>query len=94
MKKIKSGIAYVSRMREKINTYTIPRGISEDKNVFTKPRHRRENNITVDFKETEFKTVHCIKLAQDKPHWRVLSDYQLPKYESNSCNARALIIYG
>jgi hypothetical protein len=30
MKKLKSGIAYVSRIWKKMNTYTIPCGISEN----------------------------------------------------------------
>jgi hypothetical protein len=53
---------HVTRMEEMRNVYEIVVGKSERKRELSTPRHRWEDNIILDVKETECEVVQCIRL--------------------------------
>jgi hypothetical protein len=59
-------------MEEKRNAYSILVGKPEGKRPLGRPRHRWENNIKVDLRETGWGGMDWIDLAQDRNQWRVL----------------------
>jgi hypothetical protein len=63
---------HVAHTEEVRNAYAIFVGIPEGKRPFGKLRRRWEENIKMDFRETEWEGVDCIHLAQDKGQWRAL----------------------
>ena len=47
-------------------------GKSEGKRPLERPRHRLEDNITLDLQDVEWSGIDCIDLDQDRDRWRVL----------------------
>jgi hypothetical protein len=47
-------------------------GKPEGKKPLARPRRRREDNIRMDMRETEWKSVDWIHLAQDTDQWRAV----------------------
>jgi hypothetical protein len=47
-------------------------GKSEGKRPLGRPRHRREGNIRIGFRETGWEGVDWMHLAQDREQWRTL----------------------
>jgi hypothetical protein len=54
------------------NAYRILPGKPEVTRPSGRPRRRREDNIRMDVRETEWKVVDEMHLAQDRDQWRVL----------------------
>jgi hypothetical protein len=44
-------------------------GEREGKKPLGRPRHRWEDNMRMDLRETEWESVGCMHLAQDKDQW-------------------------
>jgi hypothetical protein len=59
-------------MVEKKNAYRILVAKPEGKRSHETPRHRRENNIEIDLRETGWGDMEWIHLAQDRDKWRAL----------------------
>jgi hypothetical protein len=57
---------------ENKNAYRILVGKPEGKRPLGRPRHRRVDNIKIDYRETEWDGMDWIKLAQDRDDSRVL----------------------
>jgi hypothetical protein len=47
-------------------------GRPEGKRPFGRPRHRREDNIKMDLRETGIDGANWIQLAQDRVQWQAL----------------------
>jgi hypothetical protein len=56
------------------NSYKIVEGKPEGKIPLRRPRHRYEDNITLDIKETGCEGVEWIQLAQGKVQWCTLEN--------------------
>jgi hypothetical protein len=63
---------HVARMREKTKLYKVLVGKPEGKRPLGRPRHRWEDRIRMDLKETGLGVVDWIRLAQDRDRWRAL----------------------
>jgi hypothetical protein len=57
---------------EKRNMYKISVGKPEGKRLLRRPRHRWEDIIKMDFRETGMECVDWIHLAQNRDWWRAL----------------------
>jgi hypothetical protein len=57
-------------MGEKRNAYRILVGKPEGKKPLGRPRHRWENNIKMDSRETEWGGMDWTDVAQDRDNWR------------------------
>jgi hypothetical protein len=60
-------------MREKRNAYWILVGKLERKRLLGRPRHRWEDNITIDLRETRWGSVDWIDLTQGRGQWTTLA---------------------
>jgi hypothetical protein len=58
-------------MREMRSAYDILVGKPEGKRPLGRPRHRQEDNIRMDLRETEWESVDC-HLVQDRDQWQSL----------------------
>jgi hypothetical protein len=56
--------------REKCTGFLV--GKSEGKTTLVRPRHRWEDGIRMNFKETGWRSVEWIQLAQDRDRWRAV----------------------
>jgi hypothetical protein len=65
---------HVTRKREKRNAYRLLVGKPERKRPIGRPRHRWEDNITMDLGEVGWGDVDWIGLAKDRNRWRALVD--------------------
>jgi hypothetical protein len=63
---------HVARMGERRGLYRILVGKPEGKKPLGRPRHRWEDNITMDLQEVECEGVDWIELAQNRVRWRAL----------------------
>jgi hypothetical protein len=63
---------HVSRMGEERKVYKVLVGRLEGKRPLERPRHRREDGIRMDLRETGWGSVEWIQLAQDRDRWRAL----------------------
>jgi hypothetical protein len=59
-------------MGEERNVYRVLMGKPEGKKPFGRPRHRWEDGIRMDLRETGWGSVDWIKLAQDRYQWWAL----------------------
>jgi hypothetical protein len=59
-------------MGEERNVYRVLMGKPEGKRPLGRPRHRWENGIRIDLRETGWGSVDLIQLAQDRDRWRAL----------------------
>jgi hypothetical protein len=59
-------------MEDKRNPHMILVGKPEGKRPLRRPRHRWEDNITMDFREIGWGDVDWIDLAEDRDQWRAL----------------------
>jgi hypothetical protein len=59
-------------MEEMRNSYKTLVGKSEAKRRYGRPGSRLEDNIRMDLRETAWKYVDLIHLAQDKDQWQVV----------------------
>jgi hypothetical protein len=53
-------------------------GKPEGKRPLGRPRHRRVDNIIMDFREIGWDGMEWIELAQDREQWRVLVNLWVP----------------
>jgi hypothetical protein len=60
-------------MEEERKLYEVLVGKSEGKRPLGRARHRWENGIRMDLRETGLEGVDWIRLAQDRDWWRVVS---------------------
>jgi hypothetical protein len=60
-------------MEEERKLYEVLVGKSEGKRPLGRARHRWENGIRMDLRETGLEGVDWIRLAQDRDRWRVVS---------------------
>jgi len=69
-------VGYVACMEQMRNTYSILVGKCERKRPLGNHRHRWEGNIRMDLRlrETSWKGVEWIPLAQDRDQWWVLEN--------------------
>jgi hypothetical protein len=71
---IKSGrmrwAGHVAQMGEGRGVYRVFVGRSEGTRPLGRPKHRWEDNIKVDLRETGMDGAHWIQLAQDRVQWR------------------------
>jgi len=69
-------------MGDRRGVYMVLVGKSEGKRPLGRPRHRREDNIKMDFQEVEYGGMEWIKLHQDRDRWQALvnevMDLQVP----------------
>jgi hypothetical protein len=65
-------VGHVACIGEKRNAYMILVGKPEGKRPLERPRHRWEDNIKMDLRETERDVIDRIDLAQDWDQWRAL----------------------
>jgi hypothetical protein len=63
---------HVARMGEIRNAYRILLGKPGEKKPLRGPRHRWEDNIKIDLRETGWDCMDCINLAQDRDQLRAL----------------------
>jgi hypothetical protein len=63
---------HVAHMGEKRNVYRVLMGKPEGKRPHGKPRHRWEDGIRMDLRETGWGSVDWIQLVQDRDRWRAL----------------------
>jgi hypothetical protein len=63
---------HVVYMGERRGIYRDLVGKPKGKRPFERPRHRWEDNITMDLQEVVCGDMDCIKLAQDRDRWRAL----------------------
>jgi hypothetical protein len=61
---------HVARMGERRGVYRVLVGRPEGKRPLGRPRHRWEDNIKMDLRETGIDGANWIKLAQDRVQWR------------------------
>jgi hypothetical protein len=59
-------------MGEERKLYSVLVGMSEGKRPLGRPRHRWEDGIRMDLRESSWRSVEWIHLAQDKERWRTL----------------------
>jgi hypothetical protein len=57
-------------MWEKRNAYRILMGKPEEKRALGRPRHKWEDNIKMDLRETGWGGMDWIVLAQDRDQWK------------------------
>jgi hypothetical protein len=62
---------HVARMGEGRGVYKVLVGRPEGKRPLGRPRHRREDNIKLDLKETRIDGANWIQLAQGRVQWRI-----------------------
>jgi hypothetical protein len=62
-------VGHVARMEEGRDVYSVLVGRPEGKRPLGRPRHRWENNIKIDLRETEIDGVNWIRLAQNMVQW-------------------------
>jgi hypothetical protein len=60
---------HVAHMEEVRGAYNILVGKPEGRRPLGRPRHRWEDNISMDLREIEFGDVDWIHLAQDRDRW-------------------------
>jgi hypothetical protein len=63
---------HVARMGEERTVYRVLMGKPERKRPLGRSRHRWENGIRMDLRETGWESVDWIQLAQDRDRWRAL----------------------
>jgi hypothetical protein len=63
---------HVARMGEGRNVYRVLVGKPERKRPFERPRHRWEDGIKMDLRESDWGGVEWIHLAQDRDRWWAL----------------------
>jgi hypothetical protein len=63
---------HVERMGEETKLYKVLVGKPEGKRPLGKPRHRWEDRIRMDLRETGLGGVDWIRLAQDRDRWRAV----------------------
>jgi hypothetical protein len=61
---------HVARMEEGRGVYRVLVGRPEGKKPLERARRRWEDNIKMDLREIVIDRVNCIRLAQDRVHWR------------------------
>jgi hypothetical protein len=59
----------VARMGEMVTAHRSLMGKPERLRPLGRPRHRREDSIEEDLKEEDYKSVNCIRPAQDGVEW-------------------------
>jgi hypothetical protein len=59
-------------MGEETNVYRVLMGKPEGKRSLGRPRRRWEDRIRMDLRETDWRSVDWIQLAQDLDRWRAL----------------------
>jgi hypothetical protein len=59
-------------MGEERNVYKVLVGKPRGKRPLGRPRHRLEDEIRMDLRETDWGSVDWIQLAQDRDRWRFL----------------------
>jgi len=59
-------------MREESKVYKVLAGKPEGKRPLGRSRHRWEDGITMDLRETGWWNVEWIQLAQDRDRWRAV----------------------
>jgi len=62
----------VARMGERRGVYRVLVGKLQGSRPLGRPRHRWENNITMDLQEVGCEGMDWIELAQDRDRWRAL----------------------
>jgi hypothetical protein len=63
---------HVARMGEERNVYKVLVGKPEGKRPLERPRHRREDGIKMNLRETGWEGVEWIHLVQDRDRWRAV----------------------
>jgi hypothetical protein len=63
---------HVARMGEERNVYRVLKGKPEGKRLLERPRHRWEDGIRMDLRETGWGSVDWIQLAQDRGRQQAL----------------------
>jgi hypothetical protein len=58
-----------SKNSEKINAYNVFEGKPDRRRLLRRPKHRWEDNITIDSREIELGGMDWIYLAQDREQW-------------------------
>jgi hypothetical protein len=59
-------VGHVARMKAMRNAHNASVGKPERKRLLGRPKRRWEDNIKMDFRETERKCMNCMHLAQDR----------------------------
>jgi hypothetical protein len=62
----------VARMKVERNDYKILNWKEEGKRPLGRPRRKREDNITIDFREFDMNFMNWINLAQDIDQWETI----------------------
>jgi hypothetical protein len=65
---------YIARMGENGIAYKISVGKPEDRRPLGRPSRRWVNNIKMDLTEIGRDGMDCIEMAQDRDHWRALTN--------------------
>jgi hypothetical protein len=63
-------VGHVARTGEGRGVYSVLVGRPEGKRPLGRPRHRWEDNIKIDLRETGIDGANWIRLAQDRVQWR------------------------
>jgi hypothetical protein len=63
-------MGYVARVGERRGGYRVLMGRPEEKRPLGRPKHRWEDKIEMDFKDSGWGKVDCINLTQDRERWR------------------------
>jgi hypothetical protein len=63
---------HVARIGEQRSAYRILVGKTERKRPLRRPRRRRDDNIKINLRETEWCDMDWNNLAQDRDQWRAL----------------------
>jgi hypothetical protein len=63
---------HVAWMGEKRNAYRMLVGKPEGKRLLGRPRHRSEDNIKMDLRDTEWGIMDWSLLTQDRDQWKAL----------------------
>ena len=63
---------HVVRMEKDRNAFKILTGTATGKRPLGRPRHRQEDNITMDLKEVDAHTRNWVNSTQDRDYWRHL----------------------
>jgi hypothetical protein len=65
-------VGHMAHMGEERKVYRILMGKSEGKRPLERPRHRWEDGIRMDLRETGWGSVQWIQMAQDRGQWWTL----------------------
>jgi hypothetical protein len=65
-------VGHMTRMGEERKVYKVFMGRPKGKRPPWRPKHRWENGIRMDFRETGWEGVEWVQLAQDREQWQAV----------------------